>query len=236
MPIPKTTPHISCTAEQFARTVIMPGDPMRSRFIAENHFENPILINNVRGVQGYTGTWQGKKVTVMASGMGVPSMGIYSYELFNFMGVETIVRIGTCGGMQASLSVGNLVLAQGACTNSNYASQFRLPGTYAPLACFKLLRAAVEAAERLDIPVAVGNVLTTDYFYDDSRSTLDWAQLGVLACEMEAAALYTNAAQAGKQALAILTVSDNLLTGEAMTPAQRETTLGTMIGLALEIA
>ncbi len=236
MSTPKTTPHISCTAEQFARTVIMPGDPMRSRFIAENYLENPVLINNVRGVQGYTGTWQGKRVTVMASGMGVPSMGIYSYELFHVMGVETIVRIGTCGGMQPSLSVGDLVLAQGACTNSNYASQFRLGGTYAPLASFKLLRAAVEAAERLDLRVAVGNVLTSDYFYDDSRSTLDWSKLGVLACEMEAAALYTNAARAGKKALAILTVSDDLLTGEAMTPAQRETTLGTMIGLALEIA
>jgi len=232
----KTTPHISCTAEQFARTVIMPGDPMRSRFIAENYLENPVLINNVRGVQGYTGTWQGKRVTVMASGMGVPSMGIYSHELFNVMGVETIVRIGTCGGMQASLSVGDLVLAQGACTNSNYVSQFRLPGTYAPLASFQLLRAAVAAAERLDLRVAVGNVLTSDYFYDDSQSTLDWARLGVLACEMEAAALYTNAAQAGKKALAILTVSDDLLTGEAMTAGQRETTLGTMIGLALEIA
>jgi len=232
----KTTPHISCTAEQFARTVIMPGDPMRSRFIAENYLENPVLINNVRGVQGYTGTWQGKRVSVMASGMGVPSMGIYSHELFNFMDVDNIIRIGTCGGMHPALKVGNLVLAQGACTNSNFASQFQLPGNFAPLASFDLLRAAVEAAERIDLRVSVGNVVTSDYFYDDSASTMDWARMGVLACEMEAAALYMNAARAGKRALAILTVSDDLRSGEAMTANQRETTLGTMIGLALEIA
>ena len=232
----KTTPHIACTAEAFAPTVIMPGDPRRARYIAERFLEDAVLINDVRGVQGHTGTWQGKRVSVMASGMGMPSMGIYSYELFHFMGVERILRIGTCGGMDPSLKVGDLVLAQGTCTNSNFAAQYGLPGTVAPLASFALLRAAVEACERRNLPVAVGNVLSTDHFYDDSGSTMAWTKLGVLACEMEAAALYLNAARAGRQALAIMTVSDELASGAAMTPQQRETTLNTMIELALELA
>lgn len=231
-----TTPHISARPGDFAPTVIMPGDPRRARFLAERYLEDAVLVNDVRGVQGHTGTWRGKRVSVMASGMGCPSMGIYSHELFQFLGVETILRIGTCGGMSPSLRVGDLVLAQGACTNSSFPGQFRLPGTFAPLASFELLRAAVEACERRSLRAAVGNVLTSDYFYDASQSTLEWARLGVLAVEMEAAALYSNAALAGKRALALMTVSDDILTGEAMSPEQRETTLGAMIELALELA
>ena len=236
MPALKTTPHIACTAADFAPTVIMPGDPLRSKLIAEKYLEDAVLVNNVRGIQGHTGTWRGKRVSVMASGMGMPSMGIYSYELFNFMGVENILRIGTCGGLQPSLKLGDLVLAQGACMNSSFVNQFRLPGSFAPLASFELLRSAVEAAAGLGLEVAVGNILSTDLFYDDANSAMEWAKMGVLACEMEAAALYLNAARAGKRALAIMTVSDVMATGEGMSPAQRETSVGEMIELALEIA
>lgn len=236
MPHPKTTPHIACTAADFAPTVIMPGDPLRSKFIADKYLDDAVLVNNVRGVQGHTGTWRGKRVSVMASGMGMPSMGIYSYELFNFMGVENILRLGTCGGLQPSLKLGDLVLAQGACMNSSFVDQFRLPGSFAPLASFELLRSAVDAAAGLGLEVAVGNILSTDLFYDDANSAMEWVKMGVLACEMEAAALYLNAARAGKRALAIMTVSDVMATGEGMSPAQRETSVGEMIELALEIA
>lgn len=236
MPLITSTPHINCTGSKFAKTVIMPGDPLRAKYIATKYLENPELVNNVRAIHGYTGYYHGKRVSVMGSGMGGPSMGIYSHELFAFMGVETIIRIGTCGGMQPNLKLGDLIIAMGACTNSNFVSQFNLPGTFSPIATYSLLRSAVNAAEQAGINYSVGNVVTMDYFYNDAENTIDWAKMGILGAEMETAILYTNAALFGKNALALLTVSDELATQEQLTPAQRETTLDSMIQIALSIA
>lgn len=236
LPIMLTTPHIACTSDDFAKTVIMPGDPLRAQYIASKYLQDAVLVNNVRGIQGYTGLYRGQRVSVMASGMGGPSMGIYSHELYGFMGVETIIRVGTCGSLAPNMRLGELVLAMGACTNSNFVSQFNLQGTFSPLASFELLRKAAETAAAMSLPYAVGNVVTMDYFYNDAGNTLDWAKLGVLACEMEAAILYTNAALFGKQALAILTVSDEVGDGGQMSTSQRETTLDNMIKLALAVS
>lgn len=236
MPLLNTTPHISCTADKFAQTVIMPGDPLRAQYVAENYLEKAELVNNVRGIHGYTGFFHGKRVSVMASGMGGPSMGIYSHELFGFMGVETIIRIGTCGGMHPKLRNGDLVLAMGASYNSNFVSQFKMPGNFAPIADFALLCRASEYCRAHNISHAVGNVFTSDYFYNDANNTLDWTKLGILGCEMETAILYTNAALFDKKALAMLTVSDELVSQKMMTPEEREKTLDTMITAALEIA
>lgn len=238
------TPHINLLDEiGFAKTVLMPGDPLRSKFIAENFLDSPQLINNVRGIHGYTGTYKGVPVSVMASGMGMPSIGIYSYELFNFFGVESIIRVGSAGGMSESVKVRDIILAHGACTNSNYAHNFNLPGTFAPIADFNLLRKAVETAERLNINYEVGNVLSSDTFYNDNlglpdemTSTALWSKMGVLGVEMEAAALYMNAARSGKSALAILTVSDHLLTGESLSSDDRQNTFTDMMKLSLETA
>ena len=237
------TPHINASPSDFAKTVLMPGDPLRSKFIAENFLDSPQLINNVRGIHGYTGTYKGVPVSVMASGMGMPSIGIYSYELFNFFGVESIIRVGSAGGMSEGVKVRDIILAQGACTNSNYAHNFNLPGTFAPIADFKLLRKAVETAERLNINYEVGNVLSSDTFYNDNlglpdemTSTALWSKMGVLGVEMEAAALYMNAARSGKSALAILTVSDHLLTGESLSSDDRQNTFTDMMKLSLETA
>ena len=231
------TPHISAEKGDFAPTVLMPGDPLRSKFIAENYLENARLVNNVRGVQGYTGTYHGVPVSVMASGMGIPSIGIYSYELYNFYGVENILRVGSAGAMSEKLHVRDIVLGQGACTNSNYACQFGVQGTFAPIADFTLLRTAAEIAEERALPYAVGNLFSADIFYNDDPSvTPNWQKLGALAVEMEAAGLYMNAARAGKKALAICTISDHLLTGEATTAEERQNTFRDMMELALEVA
>ena len=229
------TPHINATPEDFAKTVLMPGDPLRAKFIAENFLESPRLVNNVRGIQGYTGKYKGVDVSVMASGMGMPSIGIYSYELFSFFGVENIIRVGSAGGMQEFVKVRDIVIGMGASTNSAYASQYGLCGTFAPIAAYPLLKAATEQAERMGITYHVGNLLSSDTFYSDD-TTSNWSKMGVLAVEMEAAALYMNAARLGKNALAICTVSDHLITGEATTSDERQSSFTEMIKLALETA
>lgn len=230
------TPHNAAKAGDFAKTVLMPGDPLRSRFIAENFLENPVLVNNVRGIQGYTGSYKGKRVSVMASGMGMPSMAIYSYELFHFYQVDNIIRVGTAGVVDPNLKVRDVVIGMGACTNSAYQNQFDLPGTFAPICSYELLKKAVEAAEKLGIEPKVGNLYSSDAFYDDGASLAKWQKMGVLATEMEAAALYMNAARAGKNALAICTISDNPFTGEATTAEERQLTFTAMMEIALEIA
>ncbi len=231
------TPHITAQKGDFAKTVLMPGDPLRAKFIAEKYLENPVLVNSVRGINGFTGTYKGKKVSVMASGMGMPSIGIYSYELFNGYDVDNIIRIGTAGAIVEDLKIRDVIMGMGACTNSNFASQYELPGTYAPIASYKLLRKAVEIAERMgDVNYRVGNILSSDTFYDDSMGTTKWGKMGVLAVEMEAAALYMNAARSGKNALAICTISDNIITGEATTAEERQTSFHKMMELALNIA
>ena len=231
-----STAHNTAAKGDFAKTVLMPGDPLRAKFIAETFLADPRLVNNVRGIQGYTGTYRGVPVSVMASGMGMPSMGIYSYELFQFYGVDNIIRVGSAGAMNAELKVRSLVAAQGACTDSNFAHQYQLPGTYAPIASFTLLETAVAKARELELPIAVGNVLSSDVFYDASGENARWAKMGVLCAEMEAAALYCNAASTGKRALALLTISDNLVTGEALPPQERESTFTDMMRVALEVA
>ena len=230
------TPHIAAKPGDFAKTVLMPGDPLRSKFIAETFLENPVLVNNTRGVQGYTGTYKGKKVSVMASGMGMPSIGIYSYELFNYYDVENIIRVGTAGVIRPDLKVRDIVIGQGACTNSNYANQFELPGTFAPICSYELLKKAVDAAEKMGVTPVVGNLYSSDAFYDDSMGLSKWQKMGVLAVEMEAAALYMNAARAGKNALEICTISDNPFTGEVTTAEERQMTFTKMMEIALEIA
>ena len=230
------TPHNEAKLGDFAKTVLMPGDPLRAKFIAENFLEDAKLVNNVRGIHGYTGTYKGKPVSVMASGMGMPSMAIYSYELFNFYDVDNIIRIGTAGVIDPSLKVRDVVFGQGACTNSAYQRQYNLPGTFAPICSFELLEKAVAAARELGVKPLVGNLYSSDIFYDDAGSLKEWQKMGVLATEMEAAALYMNAARAGKKALAICTISDNPFTGEATTPEERQNTFTTMMKIALEIA
>ena len=231
-----STPHISAEYGDFAPTVLMPGDPLRSKFIAETFFDHPVLVNNVRGIQGYTGTYKGKRVSVMASGMGLPSIGIYSYELFAFYGVEAIIRVGSCGGLDKDLHVRDIILAQAACTDSNYAAQYRLPGLFSPIADFDLLRRAADECDRRKIHYKVGNILSTDNFYDDAKARLDWVKMGVLGVEMESAALYCNAARLGKKALSICTVSDSLVHPEDTTPEERQSTFLDMMDIALEIA
>lgn len=232
------TPHIAATEKNaFAKTVLMPGDPLRSKFIAENYLENAVLVNNTRGVQGYTGTYKGKKVSVMASGMGIPSIGIYSYELYNFYDVEAIIRVGSAGAISPEIHLRDIVFGMGACTNSAYAKQFRLPGDFAPTADYETLSRAVKAAERLGIRPFIGNLYSSDNFYDDAESLAEWRKMGVLAVEMESAALYMNAARSGKKALAICTISDcPLAGGEECTALEREQTFNSMIEIALETA
>ena len=208
------TPHNSAKKGDFAKTVLMPGDPLRAKFIAETFLDEPKLVNNVRGVQGYTGTYKGVPVSVMASGMGMPSIGIYSYELFTQYDVESIIRVGSAGALQKDLKLGDVVAGMGACTNSNYAAQYGLGGTFAPIADFQLLSAAVESAKELGVRMDVGNLYSSDTFYDASNPSLKWADMGVLAIEMEAAALYCNAAYTKKRGLSLCSISDNILTGE----------------------
>ena len=231
------TPHIAAKEGDFAKTVLMPGDPLRAKFIAETFLTDAVLVNNVRGVNGYTGYYNGKRVSVMASGMGIPSMGIYSYELFNFYDIDNIIRIGTAGSIHPDLKIRNVVLAMGACTDSNYGAQYELPGTFAPIASFELLRKAVKVIEEMgNIGYKVGNVVSSDVFYSDRQTTAAWQKMGALAIEMESAALYMNAARAGQNALTICTISDSLVTGEVTTAEERQTSFDDMMKIALEIA
>ncbi|MBQ5390380.1 MAG: purine-nucleoside phosphorylase [Clostridia bacterium] len=230
------TPHINAKVGDFAKTVLMPGDPLRAKFIAENFLTDAVLVNNVRGIHGYTGTYNGKRVSVMASGMGMPSIGIYSYELFNFFDVDNIIRIGSAGAISTDLKLRDIVIAMSASYNSVYADQFGLPGTYAPTASYPLLKKAVDAAENMHLSYKVGNILSNDLFYDDAMRTLEWQKMGVLAVEMESAALYMNAARAGKNALCICTISDCLFSEEACTAEERQNSFTQMMKLALEIA
>ncbi len=237
------TPHISAKPGDFAKTVLMPGDPLRSQFIAENFLTDPVLVNNVRGVQGYTGTYKGVRVSVMASGMGMPSMGIYSHELYNGYGVENIIRVGSAGSIQDHINLYDLVIAQGACTDSNFASQFHLSGTFAPIASFELLTAAVSAAKAHGATYHVGNVNSSDVFYGDHEavpegldSVYGLRKMGVMALEMEAAALYMNAARYGKRALCICTISDHVLKGVETTAQERQTAFTQMMEVALDVA
>ena len=237
------TPHISAKPGDFGKTVLMPGDPLRSKFIAENFLENPVLVNNVRSVYGYTGTYKGVKVSVMASGMGMPAIGIYSHELFNFYGVENIIRVGSAGSIQDHINLYDIVLAQGACTDSNYAAQFHLPGTFAPIASYELLSEAVKACENHGAKFHVGNVNSSDVFYGDHEgvpegldSVYGLKKMGVMALEMEAAALYMNAARYGKRGLCICTISDHVLKGVETTSEERQTAFTTMMKVALDVA
>ena len=235
MPVP--TPHIEAKAGQIAKTVLMPGDPLRSKFIAETFLENPVLVNNVRGVQGYTGTWKGVPVTVMASGMGIPSIGIYSWELYNFYDVDNIIRVGSAGALADNLKLMDVVAGAGACTDSNFAHQFGINGTFAPIADYTLLSQAVAAAAANGVALHVGNVLSSDNFYDDGSDGADqWKKMGVLAIEMEAAGLYMNAARAGKRALGLFTISDHIYRAEELSSEQRQNSFVQMITIALDTA
>ena len=229
------TPHIGAKYGEIAETMIMAGDPLRVKFMAENFLENPVQFNNVRGMLGFTGTYKGKRISVMGHGMGMPSIGIYTYELFNFYGVKSIIRVGSAGSIHPDLHVGDLIIAQGACTNSNYVSQYELPGTYAPIANFDLLRGAAEACDRLGYRYKVGNVMSSDTFYTENPQNEKWMKLGVLAVEMEIAALYMNAARSGNRALGICTISDHILTGEVTTAEERQTTFTKMMDVAFSL-
>lgn len=232
-----STPHNAAEPGAIAKTVLMPGDPLRAEFVAKTYLENPVCFNTVRNMLGFTGTYRGKPVSVMGSGMGMPSIGIYSYELFHFYGVDRILRIGTAGGIADGVQLRDVIVGVGACTDSNYAAQYRLPGTFAPIASFRLAEKAVQAARRLGVPVKAGNVLSSDLFYGDDEGFLAaWKKMGVLAVEMESAALYMNAARAGKEALCLLTISDCPLRGESLPAAERQTTFTQMMEIALETA
>ena len=219
------TPHIGAQYGEIAETVIMAGDPLRAKMMAEKYLENPVQFNNVRGMLGFTGTHNGKRVSVMGHGMGIPSIGIYTYELYNFYGVKTIIRVGSAGSINKDLNVGDLVIAMGACTNSNYA----------PIADFDLCRRAAEAAEKFGYKYRVGNVFSSDTFYTENAHNDKWINMGVLAVEMEAPALYMNAARSGNKALVICTVSDNILTGEATTAEQRQNSFTHMMDVAFSL-
>ena len=229
------TPHIGAQLGDIAETVIMAGDPLRAKLMAEKFLDNPVQFNNVRGMLGFTGTHQGKRVSVMGHGMGMPSIGIYTYELYNFYNVKTIIRVGSAGSLQTDLHVGDLVIAMGACTNSNYAAQYELPGTYAPIADFQLLRSAAETCDRLCYRYQVGNVFSSDVFYAENAHNDKWIAMGVKAVEMEIAALYMNAARSGNRALAICTISDHLITGEATTAEERQNTFTKMMDVAFSL-
>ncbi len=241
---PYPTPHIDAEPKDFAKTVLMPGDPLRAKYIAEKFLDNPILVNNVRSIHGYTGYYKGARVSVMASGMGMPSMAIYSYELFNFFEVENIIRIGSAGGISEDAKVMDIVIAQGACTDSAFGSQFGISGSFAPIADYGLLETAVNICRGKKLNYKVGNIFSSDRFYsaesdfmpDQMQHTKRLNKMGVLGVEMEAAALYMNAAYAGKRALAICTISDNIVTGDSLSAKDRETALNDMITIALEVA
>lgn len=228
------TPHNNAKKGEIAKTVLMPGDPLRAKFIAEKYLDSFICYNDVRGMLGFTGKYKGKEVSVQGSGMGMPSIGIYSWELFNEYEVENIIRIGTIGGIAENVELRDVIIAMGACTNSNYAAQYKLPGTYAPTASYNLLKEAVGNAQRLGVSYHVGNILSSDTFYDDSNSLSQWQKMNVLGVEMEAAALYMNAARSGKNALCIATVSDCPLKNLSLSAEQRQVSFTQMMEIALE--
>ena len=229
------TPHIRAQYGEIADNVIMAGDPLRAKFMAENFLTDCQQFNNVRGMLGFTGMHNGKRVSVMGHGMGIPSIGIYTYELFNFYDVQTIIRVGSAGSLTTDLKLGDLVLAMGACTNSNYAAQFELPGTYAPIADFQLLRHAADVCDERGYNYRVGNVFSSDVFYNENAHNDKWIDMGVLAVEMEAPALYMNAARAGRHALTICTISDHIITGEETTAEERQTSFTRMMDVAFSV-
>lgn len=235
---PVPTPHNNAKVGDIAETVLLPGDPLRAKFIAETFLENVVQYNTVRGMYGYTGYYKGKRVSVQGSGMGMPSIGIYSYELIHFYGVKNLIRIGSAGAINKNLKLHDVVIGMGACTNSNYADHYELPGTFAPIASFELLQKAVSVAKEQGTEVTVGNILSSDVFYGEpgSDSLLRWQKMGVLCVEMEAAALYMNAARAGVNALTILTISDCPFTGEETTAHERQVAFTKMMEIALELA
>lgn len=231
------TVHNSAKKGDIAETILLPGDPLRAKYIAERFLENPVCYNEVRGMLGYTGTYKGKKVSVQGTGMGMPSIGIYSYELITEYGVKNLIRIGSCGSMQEDVKIRDVVMGVAASTNSNYAHQYNIPGTYAPSASFELMMKAQKAAEEKGVELKAGNIVSGDVFYnDDPESWKEWAKMGCLAVEMEAAALYMNAARLGANALCLLTVSDSIVTHEETTPEEREKTFTDMMEIALELA
>lgn len=237
------TPHINATPEDFAKTVLMPGDPLRAKFIAENFLKDARLVNSVRGINGYTGYYNDTRVSVMASGMGMPSIGIYSYELYKFFNVDNIIRVGSAGAINEKIKVRDIVIGMGACTNSNFAHQYRLTGNFAPICSFELLKEATKVAEEMKLNYHVGNLLSSDTFYNDEenlpdafKSSVVYGKMGVMAVEMEAAALYMNAARLSKNALAICTISDHILTGEALDAEKRQNSFTEMMELALKTA
>ena len=229
------TPHIGAKYGDIAETVIMAGDPLRVKLMAENFLDDAVQFNNVRGMLGYTGSYKGKRVSVMGHGMGMPSIAIYTYELYNFYGVKTIIRVGSAGSINKDLHIGDLAIAMGTCTNSNFAAQYELPGTFAPIADFSLVRAAAESCERLGYKYMVGNVLSSDTFYGENPHTDKWISMGVMAVEMEIAALYMNAARSGNRALGICTISDHILTGEATTAEERQNNFTHMMDVAFSL-
>jgi|SRR6056297_1277651 len=232
-----TTPHNSAKKGDIAETILLPGDPLRAKFIAENFLEDVTQFNGIRNMFGFTGTYKGKKVSVMGTGMGVPSIGIYSYELIHFYGVKNLIRVGSCGAFDEKLKLYDVIIAQGACTDSNYAAQYDLPGTYSAIASYNLLSEAVKSAEDKGVEVHVGNILTSDVFYSQKEdSWKQWAKMGVLAAEMETYALYCNAASAGVNALTILTVSDSIAKGEETSAEERQKSFTKMMEIALELA
>lgn len=231
------TAHNSAKKGDFAKTVLMPGDPLRAKYIAETYLEDSRQVTAVRNMFGYTGMYHGKEISVMGAGMGMPSIGIYSYELFNFHDVDQIIRIGSAGALQDHIRLMDVVIGMGACTDSNYAYQYGLPGTFAPIADYELMSRAIETAKRQGTGVVVGNVLSSDVFYNQCENVNDlWRSMGVLAVEMEAAALYMNAAKAKKKALCMLTISDHIYTGEALSAEDRQIGFGKMMEIALELA
>lgn len=230
-----STPHNAAKVGEIAETVIMSGDPLRAKFMAEKFLNNAVCFNTVRNMLGYTGTCHGKSVSVMGHGMGMPSIGIYTYELYHFYGVRQIIRVGTAGSIQKGINIGDLILAQGACTDSNYLHQYGLPGTYAPIADFGLLSRAVDKCKEMGVNYQVGNVLSSDIFYDDNKEWHQWQKMGILALEMESAALYANAAKTGRKALALFTVSDNLIEAKAATAEQRQQAFTDMMEIAFSL-
>lgn len=232
------TAHNNAKLGDIAETILLPGDPLRAKFIAETFLGNPVMYNTVRGMYGYTGYYKGKKISVQGSGMGIPSIGIYSYELINFYGVKNLIRVGSAGAINEKLKVHDIVIGMGACTDSNYANQFNLPGTFAPIASYDLLKKSVDIANSKNINVTVGNIVSNDVFYSDSGldNLAKWNKMGVLAVEMEAAALYMNAARAGVNALCILTISDCPFTGEECSAHERQVAFTKMMEIALELA
>lgn len=231
------TPHLDCPADAFGKTAIMPGDPLRSKYIAENYLENPVLVTNTRAIHAYTGFYKGKKISICAHGMGMPSMGIYSYELFNIFGVDNIIRVGTCAAYQEKSKLKDIIVAMGATTDSNYASQYQLPATFAPIASYDLLRRTVDELERRGLGYAVGNMMSSDFFYSENENKYpSLKKMGILGGEMESAALYMNAARAGKNAVAMFTVAKHNVTGESTTAEERQNSFTGMMEVALEVA